>query len=311
MKRTTIGNAIISAFAALTLLSCSELKNGLPSPVSSDNSAHPPAWMQKSSSGFHGTDILNAPSQYSLCIRCHAANFTGGTSGVSCMGSGCHIDVNGIPKSPMACNTCHGAFNAPAGDVTSWAPPRAVNGDTSESSPGVGAHQAHLLTDIKQPLQCQSCHNVPSALNDPGHMDTNPPRATVVIHDTLAYTTSGSGTFVPQPMYDPASHTCSGTYCHGSWRLNMSSASAKNQAFYTDTVMVGNFVTPVWTGGEAQGACGTCHDLPPKGHVNFNWTAKECGNCHRGIVDADGNISDPVRHMNGMVDVFGEPERKF
>ena len=305
MKYIHISTAVLITFAALTLLSCSELKNGLPSPVSSEIAAHPQTWTDKASAGFHGTDILNSPSQYALCIRCHAASFTGGTSGVSCMGSGCHIDVNGTPKSPMACNTCHGAFNAPAGQVSSWAPPRAVNGDTAESSPDVGAHQAHLLTTIARMLQCQSCHIVPSSVNDPGHMDTNPPRATVVIHDTLASTVSGSGSFVPHPTYDPAAHTCNDTYCHGSWRLNISSAPASNRGFYTDTVMLGNFASPIWNGGAAEGACGTCHDLPPKGHVNFNWTAKECGNCHRGIVDANGNISDKTRHMNGMVDVFG------
>jgi hypothetical protein len=309
MNRTLIGSTILVIIAALFMNSCSELKSDLPSPVSSEPVVHQPAWTDQAAAGFHGNALVNAPSQFASCIRCHAANFTGGSSRVSCMGSKCHIDATGTPKSPQACNTCHGDFHAPANDITSWAPPRGVSGETAESSPGVGAHQDHLLAIEGRPVKCQECHTVPTAMTDPGHIVPNASHATVVFNDTLARLVSGS--FTPQPVYDPVTHTCNSTYCHGAWQLKKSSTSSANQGFYTDSMMVGNSYAPVWNGGSAQDACGSCHDLPPKGHVNFNWTAKQCGLCHVGIVDANGDIADKTKHMNGLIDVYGEPPRPF
>jgi hypothetical protein len=52
-----------------------------------------------------------------------------------------------------------------------------------------------------------------------------------------------------------------------------------------------------------QATCGSCHNLPPIGHVEANITA--CSTCHQGIVDSDGNIIDTDKHINGEKNVFG------
>jgi hypothetical protein len=73
-------------------------------------------------------------------------------------------------------------------------------------------------------------------------------------------------------------------------------------------VMGGGNASPIWTGGSSQYACGTCHGLPPKGHLLV--TPGTCGICHTNpngnpIVDHDGNIIDPARHINGKINVYG------
>jgi hypothetical protein len=75
-----------------------------------------------------------------------------------------------------------------------------------------------------------------------------------------------------------------------------------------DSVIAGANATPVWTSGESQAACGTCHGLPPAGHIPF--TVTSCVNCHSPVVDATGNISDKALHINGKINVFGT-ERSF
>ena len=55
-------------------------------------------------------------------------------------------------------------------------------------------------------------------------------------------------------------------------------------------------------GSEAQ--CGSCHGLPPTGHVDFGGLST-CTNCHFGIVNAQGQIIDKSKHINGVKNVFG------
>ncbi len=72
--------------------------------------------------------------------------------------------------------------------------------------------------------------------------------------------------------------------------------------------MVGANASPLWTGGSSEAACGTCHALPPTGHIPQTITA--CVNCHSPVVDATGNISDKTLHINGRINAFGT-ERDF
>lgn len=235
------------------------------------------------------------------CKVCHGPSYVGGSVvTASCSQAGCHVDRSGNAKSPEACNTCHGVFTAPANDFLSNAPPRSVAGDTASTVRGVGAHQRHLLTEkIGKAVKCQECHKVPSQLFATGHVDTQAP-AEVVFTDTLARLVTGSGILVPNPSYDNGSLKCANTYCHGNWKLRK--AASQLSFYYSDSVMVGSNASPVWTGGSASAACGSCHGLPPSGHLAVPLTA--CGGCHRGVVNAQGAIIDPTKHVNGKINVF-------
>lgn len=67
------------------------------------------------------------------------------------------------------CNGCHGS-------ATSIAPPTDLAGNTSTTSIGVGAHQAHLQarSRISAPIACATCHVVPATRDAAGHLDAAP-----------------------------------------------------------------------------------------------------------------------------------------
>jgi hypothetical protein len=97
--------------------------------------------------------------EYGLaCQSCHGADYTGGTSGVSCVG--CHNS-----KKPAMCTRCHGDSLR---DLTG-APPRALSGQTRDTARGVGGHQIMLSGgSYFTGTDCQTCHTRPiSPLPEP------------------------------------------------------------------------------------------------------------------------------------------------
>jgi hypothetical protein len=67
--------------------------------------------------------------------------------------------------------------------------------------------------------------------------------------------------------------------------------------------MTGDNASPEWTDPDAV-FCGSCHGLPPTGHNPFELDA--CANCHSSVVDATGSIIDKTKHVNGLLNVFGQ-----
>ena len=253
----------------------------------------------------HGTYLYNLGYPLASCQTCHGATYAGDAiTKVTCMRSGCHADASNAPRSPESCNTCHGDFSAPASNSLASAPPKSVMGETATTVRGVGAHQRHLVTNtVGVAVKCQECHTVPTQLSSPGHIGTPLP-AEVVFNDQLAHLPTGGGTLVPKPSYDPSTLKCNNTYCHGNWKLSKATSNSTSQFAYTDTVMVGLNYSPTWTNGTADGSCGSCHGLPPKGHIAVALTT--CGSCHFGIVSTDGKIIDKAKHINGKVNVFDQ-----
>lgn len=250
----------------------------------------------------HPVFLYNQSYPLSQCKACHGASYAGARdANLTCMKSGCHVDANNTPKSPEACNTCHGVFSAPANSLVSAAPPRTVQGSSDPTARGVGAHQKHLVTNVfGNAVKCQECHTVPAQLSSPGHLGTLP--AEVVFNDTLARLTTANGTYVPNPSYNAATLKCNNTFCHGNFVLRK--ATSSSQFIYVDTVMVGANSSPSWTAGSAAVACGSCHGIPPKGHLALDLSS--CGTCHIGVVDNSGHITDKTKHMNGKINVFGQ-----
>lgn len=296
------------------------------------HSAYPHSVAFPVAAGRHRGYLRSLEFPLVSCQECHGASYTGGpVVAISCEQSGCHVDAAGNPKSPETCNTCHGTFSA-AANLTglplllSAAPPGSVAGDTSAASPGVGAHQKHLLTGTTgKSVKCQECHVVPASWTDPGHIlrplmttGQHGPSftsyakttavATVLFKDTLANLVTGNGSVAPHPAFDPLTAKCANTYCHGNWLLRKSSAPSIAQMVYKDTatVMVGTMASPAWTAGSAEGQCYSCHGLGPDkytpvGHEDYALSA--CAFCHGDVVDANGNILNRAKHMNGVIDL--------
>lgn len=181
--------------------------------------------------------------------------------------------VNGrVDVLPMACTSCHGDATrvaTPTNPMLPAAPPVDTTGASDPSSPGVGAHQAHLQDGaLRAALSCGECHTVPQST------ESHPTGTLDLTWGPLA---SAGGA---KPSFDGT--TCSSTYCHGA-TLGM---GGTNHA-------------PRWTGGPAEAACGTCHGAPPPPETGHPQSTA-CGGCHRGYTATTVNVAT---HVDGKLDV--------
>ena len=335
MKYTKIYLTILLA-VGIAVTSCSDIQNEIAPPVTIG--VHGKDVLVKSSSDFHGRQLVN--DNMDDCKRCHASDFSGGTAKVNCNNNNCHPAINvhvdgmlikgsehfhgkfiaaanwkldqcsqchganyagGITSptcntchsksgGPEACNTCHGDFAA----ATSIAPPQALNDSTSATDAGVGAHVKHLsAASIAQNVSCEECHVVPAKFSSAGHID-NSPKAEIIFG---SFSSSG----IDVPTYNPGDNKCSNTYCHGSFKF--SKANSSYSFAYTADEITGNNFQPVWNKvDDTQAACGTCHGLPPTGHVASE--LRSCATCHVGVINNKGEIIDKTKHMDGKINVF-------
>ncbi len=93
---------------------------------------HDQGILDPGSDAFHGTLLARTNWGFARCAECHGEDFSGGTSGVSCVS--CH------QQGPTACVTCH-----------------------RDESPSHAVHRAASLT-------CAECHRVPERWDAPGHI---------------------------------------------------------------------------------------------------------------------------------------------
>ncbi len=289
-KKMKYNFIIISSVLLLSFLisSCSKLNE--PLPASPDITTHKTGILDQGSPDFHGNLVRENNWDLALCQSCHAADYSGGITGASCLT--CHTQTNG----PEACNTCHGDFQ----DSTRIAPPEDTHKNITTDSVGVGAHVSHLYeNELGHQIECSTCHIVPDKYSDPGHIDTGLPAeitfGNLAVHNIAV-----------NPVYNYPAATCSEVYCHGDWAFLKDSSDY--QFIYVDSMIVGNAFSPIWNKVDGtQALCGTCHDLPPQGHQNAGGdpNATTCSGCHIDIVDANGNIIDQTKHINGEKNVFG------
>jgi len=177
---------------------------------------------------------------------------------------------DGLPER-MDCSSCHGsAVNA--------APPRALDGATSTSALGVGAHQRHMVAGVlAEPVACTECHPLPQNLLT--HPSFEPRPALV----SFGVTATAGGA---QPAFSRDTAECTNTYCHGATL----SGAAERRA-------------PVWTRVDGSSAsCTACHGNPPAAPHPAN---PACELCHGEVVAAGGAIVNRARHIDGVVDALG------
>jgi predicted CxxxxCH...CXXCH cytochrome family protein len=180
------------------------------------------------------------------------------------------VSCNGEPIEPVldGCRSCHGSTRGAA-------PPRALDGTTDPSSPGVGAHDAHLFgTRLMRPVACGECHVEVATVDAPGHLDDSP--GAEITFGVLA-------TRETSAEWRAADRTCAGTYCHGA------------------TLSGGGHRTPIWnvTDG-SQVACDGCHAMPPPAP---HPSGDDCQLCHAPVAGPAQTLGIPQRHIDGTVDV--------
>jgi predicted CxxxxCH...CXXCH cytochrome family protein len=272
---------------AILFYGCSKLQENITQPQAL--SIHGNGNLDTSSANFHGNVLKANNFNLTGCQQCHAANFRGGITNVSCYN--CHTQVAG----PLACNTCHGNF----ADSARIAPPRNINGNTSTDLITVGAHVSHLYANNLAVVACENCHKVPNANNIKDHF-TPIPQENIVILDSLAIHGIASNA-----EFDANTGTCSNIYCHGNFEFKKSDAPPERQFAYTSDKMTGNNKTVKWTLLDgSQAPCGSCHGttdgyISPVGHIKLPIT--ECIACHSTVVNEKGEIIDKTRHINGQI----------
>lgn len=333
---------LLIPLAIFGIVGCSKLNTDFP--PAPEISTHGEGVFNLDSPQYHGKKVADATNGLVDCQQCHASDYSGGITGVGCNTPDCHPTVNvhiegildpatdnfhgkfirrngwdmldcqtchnddysggivspscltchTLPDGPEACNTCHGDFD----NIERIAPPKDIDDNTEIVSVGVGAHEKHLYTNERgRDIPCITCHNVPNDVYDPGHLDSDLPAE--IIFGEIATKNLGINS-----SYDFSTATCSEIYCHGNWEFLRDSSS--NQFAYTADKMTGNNVPVIWNQVDGtQVQCGSCHNLPPTGHIPADLSA--CGGCHSGIVDPNGEIVDSLRykHMNGEPNVFG------
>jgi len=261
------------------LVKCSDLKQPIPTNLQPKLSVHPAEWLNKNSLVFHGLFIRNIGWNLKNCQQCHGSDYAGGIANSSCLP--CHEDT------PEDCIVCHGGV-----DNRTGGPPEDIDGNTMIGTRSVGVHTAHLdgasLTDG---VECANCHIVPGSFDASGHVDSDLPAE--VMFSNLAVLNDAN------PIWDTSAESCSNSYCHGNWIL--SKMESRFQNVYSADEMRGNNSSPQWT-DPATAPCGSCHDLPPAGHSPFDLSL--CNVCHSTVIDANGNIIDKSKHVNGKVNVF-------
>ena len=250
------------------------------------NYPHPPTWTTPGSDSSHTAYIKDKYWSMDECKICHGVNYRGGTSGVSCYT--CHPQSGG----PEACNTCHGTAAAPVAEIANWAPPKDLDNNLYPPAPGVGAHQPHMRDTTwtkAYPQDCNLCHSPVTDFDDPTHIDGS-------VDMDFAPIATWDGKV--EPVYNFDNYQCSNVYCHGNFLFRKD--DSENQYVYTDSVIVGNNPIMFWTAVDGtQAACGTCHDLPPKGHM----ATSACSACHSSVVDENYNIINKKLHINGEINL--------
>ncbi|MBZ0204343.1 MAG: CxxxxCH/CxxCH domain-containing protein [Ignavibacteria bacterium] len=276
------GSFVLIITSGMVYQGCSELDNSVT--LAPEIRTHLVGWSNPSSANFHGIYIRTNNWNLSGCKTCHGGDYSGGTSGASCLG--CHNGSGG----PESCNLCHG-------NSQHIYPPKSLNNDSLETDRGVGVHDHHLNpnTNVRYSAQvrCVSCHKTVNSFSDPVHIQNTNNTATIFF-DSLALNVLPGDTIVPNPVYDPVTNKCSNVYCHGNFKNG-------NRGFEPvfnnpESVVCGSCHGNATTGNPTPGTNGNI--LPP--HYSF-MTSQTCYICHGSVINSQGQIFNQNLHLNGVI----------
>ena len=279
----------------ILFVGCSKLQENITQPPTL--SLHSKGNLDTSSVNFHG-NVLKA-NNFNLddCKKCHAADFNGGITDVSCYN--CH----NYPHQPGIADTTSSDFHGKILLANKFVMDECQKCHSSDFS-GNGSNKLNCRnchTQSAGPLACNTCHGnfgYPSRIAPPRDINgiTSTDSITVGAHESHLYENDFAivacenchkvpnannikDHFNPIPqtnivvfdslaihgiasnaVFDANTGTCSNTYCHGNFEFKKSDAPAERQFVYTSDKMTGNFKTVKWTLLDgSQAPCGSCH----------------------------------------------------
>jgi predicted CxxxxCH...CXXCH cytochrome family protein len=254
-----------------------------------------PAWTSTGTAQCGSCHKVPAVAGGPDCTTCHPRSVklctvgkdpaclpTGNGTGVAFLKPELHGDgkypLGKLEQNEEACWSCHGT------QASGGAPAPDLHGGTQSSLVTVGMHAAHLKeTSIPHAIPCASCHEVPKAIRDKGHFDSDLPAE--VVWSDLATGKARSASLDLKPTWNRSTATCSNTYCHSA----LDGGKVKEWK---------------WTAGVADGiGCGSCHGEPPTKTLSGlpHPAATSCQGCHSSAYN-QGKL-DPTKHLNGKVDL--------
>jgi predicted CxxxxCH...CXXCH cytochrome family protein len=256
---------------------------------------HGPGFADPRTSNFHGIAI--AASGVEGCWQCHAAKPPATISALTC--AGCHDALAGGADWTTSCFGCHGDRSANS------APPKDTHGNLATTAIGVGAHQAHVTAShgLSAPLDCVFCHVKPASVFAPAHFDGRTAVTGYTGADAVLLAS------VKDPGWNRASATCATSWCHGSYSGTFTYLADDGSGTFVPVTIAysGKAAVPRWNQVDGtQGACGTCHDAPPRGtvwHSGLHPGGNACDLCHPGVNPDGSGFVDASRHVNGQVEV--------
>ena len=274
---------------------CSKLQENITQPQAL--SIHSNGNLDTSSANFHGTVLKANNFNLTSCEQCHAANFQGGITNVSCYN--CH----NYPHPPGIADTTSSDFHGKLIMANNFVMNACQKCHGSDFS-GDGSNQLNCRnchTQAVGPLACNTCHGNfgdPSRIAPPRDINGNSSTdlITVGAHVSHLYTNNfavvacenchlvpnannvknhfnqGSQTKIVvldslavhgialNAVFDANTGTCSNIYCHGNFEFKKSDALPERQFAYTSDKMTGNNKIVKWTLLDgSQAPCGSCH----------------------------------------------------
>ncbi len=207
-----------------------------------------------------------SPSGFDACNRCHGANLDGiGAVAGATACTFCH--QSGLPTTLKNCTSCH---NRPPSGTT--------YPNTAFAHP---SHTTINVTDI-----CSECHNGMGSVTLDHFLRARNHTTSVQTGAVLfsAFTRTGG----VNPGYNEATRQCTNTYCHGATLVGGANKSPRwNEAAYL-----------------AAAGCGTCHGFPPANAAHTGFTpGTACRVCHPHVNATNTGFSEPLKHINGIIDV--------
>ncbi len=199
------------------------------------------------------------------CSDCHASPPASHYEG-SC--TNCHREANGSGTA-LTKPTLHVNGKVDLGDGSGKC--GACHGRGDDPWPSSGAHAVHAQPKGARAVACQTCHTVPSA------GDRHPVGGAPVVALSGLATKGGR-----RAMWDAATKTCAGTYCHEG--------------------AGGTAPAPRWTDGAPASACGACHAVPPPPPHAASKGCSAVG-CHVGTTTPNGELTPAGKavHVDGLL----------